>query len=81
MAGISLSQAESALTAWLAADTALAGGAQSVRVSTGGVDRWVTAADGETIRKNIDYWNSWCVRLSPRGNGRVGIPAVGVIPT
>lgn len=41
----------------------------------------MTAADGETIRKNIDYWNGWCVRLSPRANGRTGIPAVGVIPT
>lgn len=80
MAGITLAQAETALAAWLAADQALAGGAQSVRVNTGGIDRQVTAADAAEIRNNIDYWNGWCVRLSPRENGRTGIPASGVIP-
>jgi hypothetical protein len=81
VAGISLSQAETALAAWLAADAALAGGAQSVRINTGGTDRQVTAADAAEIRNNIEYWNNWCVRLSPRSNGRTGIPAIGVIPT
>lgn len=81
MAGITLVQAETALAAWIAADTALAGGAQSVRVNTGGIDREVKATDAEEIRNNIEYWHNWCVRLAPRANGRTGIPAIGVIPT
>lgn len=80
MAGITLAHAEAQLSAWLAADQALAGGAQSVRVNTGGIDRQVTVADAAEIRNNIDYWNTWCQRLSPRGNGRSGISVTGIIP-
>jgi len=74
MAGLTLENAEAQLAIWLAADTALAGGAQSYRIETGvGTSRQVTRADAAQIQRNIDYWDQKCKQL-----GRGGIVVRGV---
>lgn len=78
MAGITLVQAEAQLAFWIAADQAVAGG-QSITNETSAGRRQFTLADAAEIRRNIDYWNGWCQRLSPGSSGRAGIEAVGVI--
>jgi len=65
MAGLTLAQAETQLTAWLAADTATATG-QSYTI--GG--RSLTRANAREIRENITYWDSKVRRLT-RGGIRV----------
>ena len=62
MAGITLSQAEARLTAWLEADEKVAAG-QSY--SIGG--RTLTRADAKIIRENIEYWDAKVKRLSGGG--------------
>ena len=65
MAGITLSQAESQLSSWLAADSAVANG-QSYSIA----GRSVTRADASEIRENIQFWDRQVKRLS-RGGIRV----------
>lgn len=45
------------LDAWLAADLALAQ-AKSYTIVTPSGSRSLTRADGEEIKRNIDYWNA-----------------------
>lgn len=74
MAGITLAQAETALSSWLAADAALSSGGQSIRHESG---RMLTQADAAEVRNNIDFWNKQCQQLSGstasggRGRSRV----------
>lgn len=65
MAGITLPQSESQLSAWLAADLAVASG-QSYSIA----GRSVTRADASEIRENIQFWDRQVKRLS-RGGIRV----------
>ena len=65
MAGITLAQANTQLTSWLAADTAVATG-QSY--SIGG--RSLTRANAKEIRDNITLWDKHVKRLT-RGGIRV----------
>ena len=65
MAGITLVQAETQLTSWLAADTAVATG-QSY--SIGG--RSLTRANAKEIRDNITFWDKHVKRLT-RGGIRI----------
>ena len=65
MAGITLAQANTQLTSWLAADTAVATG-QSY--SIGG--RSLTRANAKEIRDNITFWDKHVKRLT-RGGIRV----------
>jgi len=71
MAGITLIQAETQLTAWLSADTAVATG-QSYTI--GG--RSLTRANAKEIRDNIVFWDRQIKRLT-RGGIRItgGTPA------
>ena len=62
---ITLAQAQSQLSSWLAADTAVAAG-QSYSIG----DRSLTRADADKITKKIDYWNKQVMRLT-RGGIRV----------
>lgn len=78
MAGITLAHAEAQLAIWIAADQAVSGG-QSINHDTGAGRRQFTLADAGEIRRNIDYWNDWCQRLSPGASGRTGLDAVGVV--
>ncbi len=55
MAGLTLTDAETKLAEWLAIDSQLQNG-QQVRFG----DRWLTRADAEQVRLNIDYWNGKC---------------------
>lgn len=71
MAGITLTQAEAKLTAWMAADTAVASG-QSYTID----GRSFTRANAAEIRANIEYWDRKCLRLS----GRSGLKVRGVTP-
>lgn len=65
MAGITLEQAESKLSAWMAADDAVA---NSQEYYIGG--RRLRRADAAEIRANIDYWESKVSKLS-RGGVRI----------
>lgn len=78
MAGITLEIAEAKLAFWIGVDEAVGGG-QSIEVDTGAGRRKFSLADADVIRKNIDYWNSWCQRLAVGSSGRTGLEAVGVL--
>jgi hypothetical protein len=59
MAGITLTQAESQLTLWLAASAAVAT-SQSYTIA----GRSLTRADAATIQAQIDYWNGMVQKLT-----------------
>jgi hypothetical protein len=65
MAGITLAQAEAQLSLWLAAASAVATG-QSYSIK----DRSLSRVDAQEIRNQIDYWQNWVERLTPRTRGR-----------
>ena len=76
MASITLAQAESQLTLWLAADAAVASG-QSYSMG----EKALTLANAGEIRKNIDFWLSKCSSLSQSGaTTRTGPVVRGVTP-
>jgi hypothetical protein len=70
MAGITLTQAETELALWLAADRAVA---TSQSYNIGG--RTLTRADAGEIRENIVFWDKQVKRLS-----RSGIRVTGGTP-
>ena len=72
MSGITLTQAQTQLEAWLAADAAVAKN-QSYSVA----DRSYARADAKEITNKINYWSSMVDRLS-RGSG--GPRVTRVIP-
>lgn len=65
MAGITLAEAEAQLALWVAASTAVAGG-QSYSIK----DRSLSRVDAAEIREQINYWQSWVERLTPRRRSR-----------
>jgi hypothetical protein len=71
MPQITLAQAETKLSEWLAADEKVATG-QSYSIS----GRALTRADAAEIRKNIVFWNEMVGRLSGTG----GMKITGVTP-
>lgn len=76
MAGLTLEHAEAQLALWLAADAALAGGAQSYRIETSpGASRQVTKADAAQVQLNIDYWDKKCKQLG-RSDGGISVRGV-----
>lgn len=72
MAAITLAQAQTQLSAWLAADAALAGGAQSYTIGT----RTFTRANALEIRNNVIHWQQQVNALN-RGGMRVRYGVVG----
>ena len=72
MAGITLTQAETKLATWIAADDAVA---KSQEYSIG--TRKLRRADIAEIRANIDYWDAKVVKLSA---GRSGPRITGATP-
>ncbi len=68
MAGITLLQAETQLSSWLEADTAVATG-QGYTVA----GRSLTRADAKEIRENIIFWDGQVKRLSATSRSRVRI--------
>ena len=68
MAGITLSQADEQLTAWLAASTAVASG-QAYSIS----GRSLTRANAAEIRENIKFWNEQVQTLTRGGRAVKGI--------
>ncbi len=71
MAGITLAQAETNLTAWMTASEAVATG-QSYSISVGSSSRSLTRADAGEIREMIGYWNGMVKRLTGTAQGRGG---------
>jgi hypothetical protein len=71
MAGITLTQAQAQLTAWLAASTAVATG-QAYAIA----GRSLTRANAAEIREQINFWDAKVKALS-----RGGIRIVGGTPT
>lgn len=65
MAGITLAEAQIQLAAWIAASTAVASG-QSYSIK----DRSLSRVDAQEIRNQIDYWQGWVERLTPRTRSR-----------
>lgn len=65
MAGITLAMAEAQLALWMAASTAVASG-QSYSIK----DRSLSRVDAAEIRQQLDYWDGWVRRLTPRSRGR-----------
>ncbi len=70
MAGITLVQAQAQLTAWLAADTAVAAG-QAYSIA----GHSLTRANAAEIRENIQFWDAQVKKLT-----RGGIRLVGGTP-
>ena len=68
MAGITLTQAEAQLTAWLAASSAVASGQA---YSIGG--RSLTRANAAEIRNQIEFWDAKVQTLSRGGRQVRGI--------
>jgi hypothetical protein len=73
MAGITLSQAEDQLTAWLSASSAVAQG-QAYSIGS----RALTRANAREIRENIEFWDSKVRRLADGSGG--GIRVRGITP-
>jgi len=73
MSGTTLATAQAHLTAWEAADLAVATG-QSYSIGS----RSLTRANAAEIRANIDYWNRKVEALSRGGSG--GMRVRGVTP-
>lgn len=65
MAGITLAQAEAQLALWVAASAAVAAG-QSYSIK----DRSLSRVDAGEIRQQIEYWDQWVRRLTPRARRR-----------
>lgn len=65
MAGITLTQAETQLTAWLAASEAVATN-QSYSIG----NRSLTRADAKEIREQVTFWNNMVETLTARISGR-----------
>jgi len=61
MDGITLDIAKAKLQEWLAADSAVAKN-QEVWVE----GRRITRAQARDIRRNIEFWQGWVMRLQPR---------------
>lgn len=72
MAGITLAQAQTQLSLWIAADAAVASG-QSFALG----DKSLTLANAGEIRKNIDYWDS---KVNSLSNSRTGPVVRGATP-
>ncbi|EME71397.1 hypothetical protein H261_03273 [Paramagnetospirillum caucaseum] len=79
MAGITLADAEARLAQWLEADAAVASNQSYTVQSPAGGGRTLTRADSGEIRRNIDYWNGWCVRLGGTALAN-GIRVTHVVP-
>ncbi len=69
MAGITLAQAETQLTAWLTASEAVAAG-QSYSISVGSSSRSLSRADAGEIREMLTYWNGIVEKLTGVAQGR-----------
>ena len=69
MVGITLVQAETQLTAWLNASSAVAQG-QSYSISTESGSRSLTRANANEIMQQVQFWDRQVKRLS-RGGIRV----------
>jgi len=69
MAGITLEQAQAKLTAWMAAEEALAT-SQSYTITVDGNTRSLTRADLGEVGKRIDYWDRKVKALSRAASGR-----------
>lgn len=73
---IDLATAQAHLDAWVAADLALAGGAQSYTISTPEGSRTLTRVDASTINQQISIWQARVNRLTTTaagGNRRAAI--------
>ena len=68
MAGITLAQAEAQLTAWLTADSAVAGG-QAYSIA----GRSLTRANAKEITAKIEFWDQKVKTLSRGGRAIKGI--------
>jgi len=66
MSGIDISTAESQLALWISAETAVASGQRFQHEG-----RVLDRANLREIGERIDYWNTWCKRLT-RGASRSG---------
>ena len=63
MAGLTLTQAEAQLAAWVQASTDLAERGQSSSIK----GRSLTRADAREVRESIKFWQSMCERLGRDG--------------
>jgi hypothetical protein len=68
LSGITLAQAQTQLSAWLAASAAVAQ-SQSYTIESGGSKRALTRADAAEIRNQIEFWERKIAELSPIGAG------------
>lgn len=68
MAGITLTQAETQLAAWIAASSAVATG-QEYEIDTGNGRRRLKRADAAEIRQQIIFWDAKVKELTPVGSG------------
>ena len=68
MPGITLEQAETQLSNWMAALTAISS-AQEYTISGGSGSRRLVRADLPEVQKQVDYWNAKVIELSRTGSG------------
>lgn len=67
---ITLASAEAKLTEWMAAETAIASGAQSYQISTGAGYRIVTRANIDEVADRISYWSRKVAELKRAAAGK-----------
>lgn len=70
MSGITLEQAQSNLTSWLAASAAVAS-AQEYEIDTGSGRRKLRRADAAEIRQQINFWDAKVKQLTPSARRRI----------
>jgi hypothetical protein len=68
MAGITLTDAQAQLSAWLAASTAVASN-QSYEIDTGNGRRRLNRADAAVIRSQVEFWDRKVKELTPAAAG------------
>ena len=75
MASITLDEAKAHLSAWMAADLAVASG-QSYTYTLDGVTRSLTRANAAEIRSSVNYWRREVATLNGSTRRRVsfGVP-------
>lgn len=75
MAGITLTQAQAQLDAWIAASIAVANNQEYDITAANGSRRKLIRADAMAINEQIKFWNAQVLRLSStRGRTRYLVP-------
>lgn len=78
MAALTLATAQAHYDAWLAAELALAGGAQSYTITLpNGESRSLTRVDADLVGKRLTFWETKVNKLTPSTRQRTRYVVIG----